>query len=234
MMITFSGLDGAGKSTLIRDLRSFLENQNQRTVILTMYDDITFYSFIRKIRDSLKKKFKLPMGNDLPDPRSLPPSEMNDPKTNVSDKTGRITKIIYTIFRSRLARSLCLFMDLLVLLLYRFYEEIFHSRVLITDRYFYDSLADIMDMRSKGWFFVRLFLLLIPTPDAPVLIDVPAEVAFQRKPEYPLDYTRWRHGAYHQIFQWVKKPLILPNQDLQQSTQILKNFVQQKMATQPL
>jgi len=229
-MITFSGLDGAGKSTLIQDLQLFLEHKNHPTTILTMYDDITFYSMIRKIRDHIKTWLGRPVGNTLPDPWALPlPSTINQPKTDTSDKSGWLAKLVYHIFRSHFVRSLCLFLDLLILLLYRFREETLKARILITDRYLYDSLVDTLDIRSKGTWFVRFFLHLAPTPEVPVFVDVPAEMAFQRKQEYAIDYMRWRRDAYLNLFQEVKAPLILPNENLEQATQTLKDFVQQRI-----
>lgn len=236
MLITFSGLDGAGKSTLIKHLKAALESTHRKSRILTMYDDLTLYALVRKIRDKVLRRPKgntgssvgiLPaghhQGSGLSDPQ-------NDPKIDVSDKSGTMEKCVYRIIRSQPVRKFFLFFDLLILLVYRLREEFLQKNVLITDRYFYDSLADVADMNGGRWLFIRMFLKLAPTPDAPIFVDVQAEKAFERKQEYPIGYMRWRRETYHKIFGWVRKPVILLNDDLSSTMRALENQVFERMA----
>lgn len=105
--------------------------------------------------------------------------------------------------------------DLLLFVGYRLLLERCLGRVLILDRYFYDSLADVAD--GRRWVFVKAFLRLLPRPDVAVFVDVPAEVAFARKQEYPLDYLRERRRKYVKIFEWLDQPLIIANVDAQKA-----------------
>ena len=57
--------------------------------------------------------------------------------------------------------------DLLVFLCYRLYLEKVEQRVLIADRYFYDTLVDVSD--GRRWFWIRLLKWLTPTPHVPDL-----------------------------------------------------------------
>ena len=217
MLITFSGLDGSGKSTLIEGLTRSLRGQDKTCVVLTMYDHISFYSLVRNIRDSLKgwvgKRPVKPLTVENPAPihSGVIPQ---DPKVDVSDKKNILVRFLYGGIRSQLMRKIFIPLDMFVLLMYRFKEEILCRRILITDRYLYDTLIDIIKFDGKGWGFVRFILKLAPKPDLPVFVNVPAEKAYERKPEYPLDYTQWRQGAYQKIFGLVSNPLILDNQDL--------------------
>ncbi|MCA1605777.1 MAG: hypothetical protein LC775_09960, partial [Acidobacteria bacterium] len=43
MLITFSGLDGSGKSTLVEYLRESLEQENQEVVVSHMNYDLGLY-----------------------------------------------------------------------------------------------------------------------------------------------------------------------------------------------
>src|SRR2546421_11979710 len=53
MLITFSGLDGAGKSTLVRWLQQTLEGQNRRVVVFHMNDHVGVYAYLRRLRNQL-------------------------------------------------------------------------------------------------------------------------------------------------------------------------------------
>ena len=53
MLITFSGLDGAGKSTLIAWLKESLERGNRRVAVFHMNDHVGAYAYLRAVRDRL-------------------------------------------------------------------------------------------------------------------------------------------------------------------------------------
>ena len=95
---------------------------------------------------------------------------------------------------------LCVYpFDLLIFLCYRFYIEKLRRRVLIMDRYFYDTLVDVSDgrRRRRG---VRLLSMLTPQPNVPVLVDISAEEAFARKGEHSVDYLSRRRLSYQELF----------------------------------
>src|SRR2546421_8848727 len=50
MLITFSGLDGAGKSTLIEWLRVALEAQRHRVAVLHLEHNVGVYATVRRVR----------------------------------------------------------------------------------------------------------------------------------------------------------------------------------------
>src|SRR2546422_8557850 len=54
MLITFSGLDGAGKSTLIASLKAALEERKRPVTVLHMHRDIGLYAWVWFIRDTIK------------------------------------------------------------------------------------------------------------------------------------------------------------------------------------
>jgi thymidylate kinase len=232
MLITFSGLDGSGKSTLIAHIQGQLEMRGHRVQVMTMYDHLSFYAKIRALRESIIHR-----GDRCAAVAQLtvPVTESfqinpNDPKTDVSDKKGFLRRIFYRIIRGQSARRAALFLDLLVLWAYRFLEEFRRGSIFITDRYLYDSLADVADLESKKWSFIRFFLKFVPVPDLPVLVDVPAEMAFARKPEYPLAYSQWRREAYRTIYGWVPRGLVLDNTDLRQAQLRLERAVSERLA----
>src|SRR2546421_5755999 len=53
MLITFSGLDGAGKSTLVRWLQQTLEREQRRVVVFHMNDHVGVYAYLRRLREQV-------------------------------------------------------------------------------------------------------------------------------------------------------------------------------------
>ncbi len=226
MLITFSGLDGAGKSTLILGLKTAFEERNHKVTVLTMYDHLSFYALVRAGRDYINKlsgtKDEHEI-NSVESPHVLAESisacgdlkvNSHNPKTDVIDKKTSLTRIFYSVVRSTVVRQVALILDLLIILVSRIYFEKIKRDILITDRFLYDSLVDVADLQSRRWLFVKLYLLIAPTPDIPIFVDVSPEKAFARKGEYTIDYMRWRQVTYQQVFGWVHHPLIIVNNDL--------------------
>src|SRR5690606_38995894 len=56
MLVTFSGLDGAGKSTVIGDVVDTLRGAGRRCVVLHMNDDVGTYAFLRRLRDAALRR----------------------------------------------------------------------------------------------------------------------------------------------------------------------------------
>jgi len=217
MLITFSGLDGSGKSTLITILKSEIEKSGRKAAVFTMYDHLTLYAVMRRLRDAIYRLAgKNTTAYQNPDTiDNQPPSQWDgskrDPKIGVEDKKNIIAKIIYSIFRSAAARKIFLLADLGIIFCYRIYYETIKRYVLITDRFTYDTLADVADLELKKWGFIKLFLALTPEPDLALLVDVPEELAYERKKEYPISYMKWRREVYLKIFSYLKKGVIIKN-----------------------
>jgi len=233
MLITFSGLDGSGKTTLIEYLKNSLEKENRKVTVLTMYDHVSFYSFIRSIRNKSKdiifkgnETDKIAPGEDM---SVIVSDDPHNPKIGVSDKKGVFAKLFYGIVRSVLVKKIVLFLDLLVLLGFRLYFEIIRKNILITDRYLYDSLADVADLESKKWLFVKLYISIVPVPDVPVYVDIDPETAYSRKKEFPVKYMEWRRATYKKIFSWIDNSLIIFNDNLKKSQETLITAVKQKI-----
>lgn len=201
MLITFSGLDGAGKSTLIALLRQRLELDGRSVRVLTMYDHVGLYAAVRAVRDRLA-------GHGAP-------ASTDTDRLGGDLLPGRPASLGLKMLRHPGIKRIVYVFDLLLFVGYRLLLERCLGRVLILDRYFYDSLADVAD--GRRWVFVKAFLRLLPRPDVAVFVDVPAEVAFARKQEYPLDYLRERRRKYVKIFEWLDQPLIIANVDAQKA-----------------
>ena len=122
-------------------------------------------------------------------------------------------------------------MDLTSLLIFIIYEDKLRRRVLIIDRYMYDFLADVADLKENKWFFIKFFLYITPVPDLPIFVDVRPHEAFRRKNEYPISYMQWRRTIYQKIFQRINNALILENNDLKLTTHILTTEVLKRISS---
>ena len=208
MLITFSGLDGAGKSTLISWLRTALEAQGHRVVVLHLEHDVGVYPSLRRLRDGLGRLVRR-------SPASRAFATAGDEAVALGAPGSRIAvtlrRMRNAVVWSKIVRRLIYPVDVMVFLGYRLYIEGVHRRALIMDRYFYDILVDVSSGRRWGW--IRLLKLITPTPTLPVLLETGPEEAYARKGEYSLEYLRNRWTAYREVFPWVRGGVRLRNDD---------------------
>lgn len=225
MLITFSGLDGAGKSTLIRALKETLDRQDRKTVVLTMYDHVGLYPLIRFLMDWPKSLLRRGRG------QAFKPSVFtNDPdQLGVAQAhRGPLMKIVYAVVRSAFMKRFVLLVDVSAFFFYRFYFEKFSGRTMIMDRYFFDSLADVAD--GRHWRYTQSILRVLPAPDLSIFVDVAPEVAYARKGEYSLDYLNVRREKYRHIFDRIAGSVSIHNDDFDQTREKLMIAVRQRMS----
>jgi len=116
--------------------------------------------------------------------------------------------------------------DLCLFLCYRAIVEKALGRVLIMDRYFYDTLVDVSD--GRRWFWVRFLERLTPTPTMPVFLDIGPEESFTRKGEYTVQYLQRRYLAYKKVFEWVPTAAQVANQDLETTKSALLRTLRER------
>ena len=213
MLITFSGLDGAGKSSLIAWLKDELERRGRAVTVLHMNRDVGLYSVLRVLRDTLTGAPRDATA------RAIALEEV----VRRPGLVGRLQRLRDALVWSRSLRRLIYPIDLLVFLCCRLYVEALRKRILIMDRYFYDTLVDVA--RPGGWGWLRWLHRITPTPDVPVLLEISPEAAYARKGEYSLGYLRARETAYGAVFRWVERPLVLQASDLVTSKRALMRVV---------
>jgi len=229
VLITFSGLDGSGKSSLIAWLRSELEQRNRTVAVVHMNDHVGVYASLRTARTFGQRLLGQPVA---PPP---PPGVPDDRTTRQPrDARGRpqlrgLARARYAIIWNKPVRRILYLVDVAMFLAYRLYAEKLRKRVLIMDRYFYDTLVDVAD--GRGWTWARLLKRLTPTPDVPVLLDVTPEECFARKGEYSIEYLRRRWAGYQTVFPWVRASVIVANHDLNATKRILEQAVLERLAS---
>jgi thymidylate kinase len=169
-VITFSGVDGAGKTTQIDYLSSHLQRQGLRVLRLSFWDDVAVWSNMRAGAGSRSA--------------SLHSSSEKINHTFIPRNNKHIRKWYLTAARSgfymldvfRLRRLLC-------------NRAVINSDVIIFDRYIYDQIANMYSRSFVARAYSRILLSQTPAPDLAFILDASPAAAFKRKPEYPLEFV---------------------------------------------
>ncbi len=220
MLITFSGLDGAGKSTLIEWLRDTLERHNHPVAVFHMNDHVGAYAYLRALRDRW-------LGGPPAAPGAGEAREHDRSNGARSSLRERVWRLRIAIVWNKPLRRLLYLFDLVVFWCYRLHIETAQRRILIMDRYFYDTLVDVSD--GRHWFWIRLLARITPTPEVPVLLDISPEESYSRKGEYSVEYLRARWVAYRTVFPWVRTSVTITNDDINAAKATLQRVVLERV-----
>lgn len=174
--VSFSGIDGAGKSTQIAALSARLEQDGRRVVLIRFWDDIAKLTGIREATGHTLFKGDKGIGS--------PSAPINRRDKNV--KSWPMTWIRLFIY---LVDAISLRLAVRKALRSEFDLVIF-------DRYIYDELANLTMGNPAIRVYVRLIMKFVPTPDISYLLDADPVNARKRKPEYPLEFLHINRQAY--------------------------------------
>jgi thymidylate kinase len=181
MIVSFSGIDGAGKSTQIQELELWLRQSGLRTRVVTFWDDVVVLSGVREFMSL--RLFRGDQGVGSP-----------EKPLNRCDKN--VTSCPVTALRLFLYLA-----DALSLQWKIRRVSTSQTDVVIFDRYIYDELANLPLDRPFARAFVALVLKLVPKPDVTYVIDADPLKALARKPEYPLEFLCRNREAYLMLAQ---------------------------------
>ena len=177
--VSFSGVDGAGKTTQIDNLCAFLTERGVRYRVLRFWDDIARLTNVRE--GTGHRVFKGEKGIGSPDR----PINRRDKNVRGFPMTC-IRMFLYLVdaVSTRNAFKRAMQGD---------------TEFVIFDRYTYDELANLNLRNIAVQGYVRFIMALVPRPDISFLLDADPDAARARKPEYPVDFIRINRQAYFDL-----------------------------------
>lgn len=197
LLISFSGVDGSGKSTQIANLIDFAGQRGLQTKLLAFWDDVVVCSRYRE--GFVHKVYGSERGIGAP-----------EKPVNRRDKNVRKWYL-------NLARHGLYLLDALHLVRVIAKARRSGADVIIMDRYIYDELANLPLTNPLTRSFVRLVNSVVPRPDVAYLLDADPEAARARKPEYPVDFMRLCRSSYLQLAEMIGSMTIIPPLPLEEA-----------------
>lgn len=179
LFVSFSGIDGAGKSTQIAALKSRLEQEGLRVRVIAFWDNVARLTGLRE--GAGHRVFKGDKGIGSPE------APINRRDKNVQSWPMSCVRLgLYLLdalsTRAAVRRALRSSVDFVIF-----------------DRYMYDELANLNLRNPLMRAYVRTIMTLAPRPDVSYLLDADPVQAHLRKPEYPLNFVYLNRQAYKNL-----------------------------------
>ena len=195
IFVSFSGMDGAGKSTQIQNLRTRLTDSGLRVSLVTFWDDVARLTQLREV--SGHKLFKGDKGVGSPE------APINRRDKNV--RSWQMTAVRYFLY----------FVDAVSLRLV--VKKMLRSDAdfIIFDRYAYDELANLNLSSPIARAYVRLIMWLVPRPHVSYVLDADPVQARARKPEYPLEFLYFCRASYMTLSKLIGGMTVIPPMSVQ-------------------
>jgi thymidylate kinase len=211
MLISFSGVDGSGKSTQIENLRSALQAAGFTTSLLAFWDNVVVGVKYRE--GFVHKVYKSERGIGAP-----------GKPVNRRDKNMRGWHLT-------LARHFLYLMDALNLRRVVAREKSKSGvDVVILDRYIFDELSNLNLANPLSRRFVKFVQALVPRPDIAYLLDADPDAAYARKPEYPVEFMKKCRRAYFELAALLGNMTVIPALTLPEAKATMLKAAERQLA----
>lgn len=205
-IISFSGIDGAGKSTQIQALETWLIQSGLQVSNLSMWDDVVVCARWREFAS------RSAFGGD---------QGVGSPETPLERRDKNVTSGPLDLIRLGLYFADAVSLSLRV----RRLRHAGNEDVIIFDRYIYDELANLPAKRSLARSMIRTILKIVPSPDLAFIVDVVPEVARSRKPEYPLEFLHRNRQAYLGMREFARNLVVIENSSVEETATKIRAVV---------
>jgi len=177
LLVSFSGIDGAGKTTQIENLIAVLTESGLRVRLIAFWDDI---ATMRRLREVLSHTvFRGEIGIGAPD------KPVNRKDKNIQNPLTIVMRMV-----------LCLIDAIRMNFTIARIRNTADADIVVFDRYLYDQLVNLGFRYRLARIYTRLLLRFMPHPDIAYLLDADPVAARIRKPEYPIEFLRNTRACY--------------------------------------
>ena len=205
-LVSFSGIDGAGKSTQIANLCTHLRAAGLRVRLVAFWDDV---ATLKRIREGAGNRiFKGDKG-------------VGSPEIPIHRRDKNVRSPVMTLIRLGLYTLDALSLRIRVKRALRSAAD-----VVVFDRYLYDELANL-DLRNRAnRFCLRALARMVPRPDICFVLDTDPVQARARKPEYPLAFLHENRNAYLRLSEFLGGVTVIPPLPLAEAqSQVVRRVV---------
>jgi dTMP kinase len=184
LLVTFSGIDGSGKTYQAQTLMVFLYfcglkvhyfwNRAGTSIFMTLFNTAG--------KALLGKRIKI------------------QGKPGVAGRRERLRNPVIRFIWSYVAAA-----DILISYFLQVRLPLFFGRIVVCDRYIFDAAAEmecsLMPNDRLSRLAIKLMLALAPKPDFAYLLDISEETYVQRRDDTDIDYLRQQRKAYAELAQ---------------------------------
>jgi len=193
--VSFSGIDGAGKSTQIANLITRLQSAGMRVELITFWDDVARLKRIREGAGHTLFKGEKGVGS--------PEKPVNRRDKNVRSWPMSVVRLgLYFVDALSLRATVAKVMQS-------------GADFVVCDRYIYDELANLNLGNPAARAYVRMIMKLVPRPDVSYFLDADPVAARARKPEYPLDFLYISRASYFTLIELIGGITVIPPMSVQ-------------------
>jgi thymidylate kinase len=201
-LVSFSGVDGSGKSTQIEAAVGYLREAGFRVRVLRFWDDIAVLGRFRE--GASHTLFRSEKGIGAPGK----PVQRRD--KNVRSWPMTVVRLfLYGLDAVHLAYVAAAAPS----------QDV---DFVIMDRYLYDELANLNLKKSANRAYVRTLLKLVPRPDVAFLLDADPAQARARKPEYPVEFVQSNRESYLALAALARNIEIVEPLSVQQVREVVR------------
>ncbi|HKD13953.1 MAG TPA: thymidylate kinase [Candidatus Angelobacter sp.] len=210
LLISFSGVDGSGKSTQIENLRSALNAAGLTTHLLAFWDNVVVGVKYRE--RFVHRVYKSERGIGAP-----------GKPVNRRDKNMRgwhltaVRHFLYLLDAINLRRVLARARKI-------------GADVIILDRYIYDELSNLNLANPLSRAVVKSVCAIVPQPDIAYLLDADPGDAYARKPEYPAEFMEKCRQAYFELAKLLGTMTTIPALSLSDAKKAVLKVAEDKLA----
>lgn len=191
LLVTFSGIDGAGKSTLVGNLCCRLREAGVAVLPLAFWDDATVLPGLRDFASHAL------LGGERGVGAPAKPVNRRDKNVRCLPLTaGRLVLYLLDAVRLRVRVA---------------QARRAQPEIVFFDRYLYDEVANLPLTGRFIRAYARLLFRLAPKPDLACLVDTNPVLARQRKPEYPLEFLHSNRRSFLALSNLLGGMLMVPS-----------------------